>query len=189
MRRWIPVVRRWRDSRGWKDDLNPIFEATPFIQEWWSNLKLWNDEATPSYERMECWLQSDERKEWLPVMKVWNDSQLWKNGAIPGWIHSQWWGDGGSSLGWATVELAKLLNAADDGLMHKGTRFEFNWSWMNLCSFSFTLETHVSSDSQASGKDSSDTGSKSLVYCLSPAGVETQHAHMQEWYLSLPSSR
>lgn len=42
--------------------------------------------------------------------------------------HSQWWGEGGSSLGWATVLLAKLLNAAEEGLIHSGTRLEFNCS-------------------------------------------------------------
>jgi len=42
--------------------------------------------------------------------------------------HSQWCGEGGSSLGCATVLLAKLLNAADDGLMQSGTRLEFNCS-------------------------------------------------------------
>lgn len=103
--------------------------------------------------------------------------------------HSQWWGDGGSSLGWATVELAKLLNAAEEGLMHSGTRFEFSWSWMNLCNRSFTLDTLVSSDSQESSKITSATGSKSLVYCLIPPGAETQQEHIHEWYLSRPSSR
>ena len=43
-----------------------------------------------------------------------------------GFSYSQWWGEGGNSEGWATVELAKLLNAAEDGLIQSGTRFEFN---------------------------------------------------------------
>ena len=107
-----------------------------------------------------------------------------------GWsIYSQWCGEGGSSEGWATVELAKLLNAAEDGLIQSGTRLEFNWSWMNLWSLCLTLFTLVSSSSQASSKGSSDIGSKSRVYWRIPEEVEWQHAHIQEWYLSLPSSR
>ena len=54
--------------------------------------------------------------------------------------YSQWWGEGGSSEGWATVELAKLLNAAEEGLMQRGTRCEPSWSEMNLCSFCFTCK-------------------------------------------------
>jgi len=87
------------------------------------------------------------------------------------------------------VELAKLLNAADEGLMQSGTLFEFNWSWMNLCNLSFTFDTLVSSDSQESSKITSAMGSKSLVYCLMPCGVEWQQEHMQEWYSRRPSSR
>ena len=86
--------------------------------------------------------------------------------------HSQWWGEGGSSEGCATVELAKLLKAADEGLMQRGTLFELSWSWMNLCRRSFTLDTQVSSDSQESSKITSATGSKSLVYWRMPEEVE-----------------
>lgn len=73
--------------------------------------------------------------------------------------------------------------------MQSGTLLEFSWSWMNLCSLSFTLETQVNSDSHESSKMTSATGSKSRVYCLIPEDVEWQQAHMQEWYRSLPSSR
>ena len=71
--------------------------------------------------------------------------------------YSQWCGLGGSSLGWATVELAKLLKAAEWGLMQSGTRLVLIWSWMKRCSFSFTLATHDSSRSQSSSKVRSDT--------------------------------
>ena len=71
--------------------------------------------------------------------------------------YSQWCGLGGSSLGCATVELAKLLNAAEWGLMQSGTRLVLIWSWMKRCSFSFTLATHDSSRSQSSSKVRSDT--------------------------------
>lgn len=103
--------------------------------------------------------------------------------------HSQWCGDGGSSLGCATVLLAKLLKAAEDGLMHNGTRFTVNCSWMNLWSLSFTLDTLVSSSSHMSSKISSAAGSNSRVYCRIPAGVETQQLHIQLWYRRRPSSR
>jgi hypothetical protein len=95
--------------------------------------------------------------------------------------HSQWWGEGGSSLGCATVELAKLLKAAEEGLMQSGTLFELSWSWMNLCNLSFTLDTQVRSVSQESSKSTSATGSKSLVYWRMPVLVLWQQAHMQEW--------
>ena len=119
------------------------------------------------------------------------------------WLHySQWWGLGGSSLGCATVELAKLLKAADDGLMHKGTRLQLIWSWMKRCNLSLTLDTQVSSRSQRSSNGLSATGSKSVVYrrggppwpllpfppplappVPEPPAVLVQHEHMQEWYL------
>ena len=78
----------------------------------------------------------------------------------PIWIcYSQWCGLGGNSLGCATVELAKLLNAADEGLIQRGTRFEFIWLSINLCNLSFTLLTHVRSLSHSSSKALSATGS------------------------------
>merc|ERR1719189_1062055 len=107
---------------------------------------------------------------------------------IRGWCGGVW-GEGGSSLGCATVLLAKLLKAAELGLIQRGTRLLVIWSWMNLCSLSLTLETLVSSSSHESSNTSSAAGSKSLVYCRMPWGVDTQQAHMQEWYLSRPSSR
>jgi len=73
--------------------------------------------------------------------------------------YSQWWGLGGNSLGCATVELAKLLKAADEGLMHRGTRFEFIWLSINRCSLSLTLLTQVKSLSHSSSKARSATGS------------------------------
>ena len=73
--------------------------------------------------------------------------------------YSQWCGLGGNSLGCATVELAKLLNAADEGLIQRGTRFEFIWLSINLCNLSFTLLTHVRSLSHSSSKALSATGS------------------------------
>ena len=109
--------------------------------------------------------------------------------------YSQWCGLGGSSLGCATVDEAKLLKAADEGLMQRGTRLQLIWSWMNLCNLSFTLETQVSSRSQRSSKGRSATGSKSVVYRRGPAEpaepfepeepllVLEQQLHMQEWYL------
>ena len=83
-------------------------------------------------------------------------------------FYSQWCGLGGSSLGCATVELAKLLKAADDGFIQSGTRLQFIWSWINLCNLSLTFETHVSSRSQTSSNGLSATGSKSVVYRLGP---------------------
>lgn len=74
-------------------------------------------------------------------------------------FYSQWWGLGGSSLGCATVELAKLLNAAEEGLMQRGTRFEFIWLSINRWSLSFTLLTQVKSLSHSSSKALSATGS------------------------------
>ena len=83
-------------------------------------------------------------------------------------FYSQWCGLGGSSLGCATVELAKLLKAADDGFIQSGTRLQFIWSWINLCNLSLTFETHVNSRSQTSSNGRSATGSKSVVYRLGP---------------------
>ena len=83
-------------------------------------------------------------------------------------IYSQWCGLGGNSLGCATVELAKLLKAADEGLMQSGTRLQFIWSCMKRCNLSLTFETQVNSRSQRSSKGRSATGSKSVVYRLGP---------------------
>ena len=104
-------------------------------------------------------------------------------------FYSQWWGLGGSSLGWATVELAKLLYAADEGLMQRGTRLELIWSKMNRCILSLTFETQVKSRSHSSSNGRSADGSNSLEYCLIPDAEVWQQPHMQEWYRSLPSSR
>merc|ERR1712088_156931 len=88
--------------------------------------------------------------------------------------YSQWCGLGGSSLGCATVELAKLLKAADEGLMQRGTRFELIWSRMKRCSLSLTLLTQVRSLSQSSSKALSASGSKSRVYWRIPDEVVAQ---------------
>lgn len=63
-------------------------------------------------------------------------------------FHSQTCGDGGSSEGWATCELAKFLNDMEFGLRHKGTLFFCCCSKMNLCSFSLQWCTEVSPSSK-----------------------------------------
>lgn len=72
-------------------------------------------------------------------------------------------GDGGISEGWATVELIKLLKAADWGLMQSGTRLPFCCSKMNWWMISLTCLTELRFFSKPSSNLGLVTGSKSLV--------------------------
>ena len=81
-----------------------------------------DDEGSEDVDDEDAGVERDVEMPWniqTMVCRVWDRSLR---------CHSQWWGEGGSSLGCATVLLAKLLKAAEEGLMQSGTRLEFNCS-------------------------------------------------------------
>ena len=59
------------------------------------------------------------------------------------------------------------------------------WRISQVCYFYITLFTLVSSDSQLSSKESSETGSKSRVYCLMPPAVLQKNKKLDHWNLVL----
>lgn len=114
----------------------------------------------------------------------------WQEGSCWSWPQPCWLGGGPVVQScWIVYTLAKLLYAADIGLIQRGTRSRAKWLIMNLWRRSFTWDIDLNSFSQVSSNACGAVGSKSWVYCRPPQDVEAQQVHIQEWYLSRPSSR